>query len=446
MKRFAPALALMVLSAPSFAQTLEERIESLELARDLNWIKWGGSLETRYDYIDQERNKSAAGFTPVVEGGNNNQFYRVWANLNMEAKPNDRMTFFGRLSMAKYMNVFGTQGSPTSALSSFSEGNTATNTSTLYLERAFMNYNITDSLIFTMGRLPTIDGPNKHIAMNQQLMGNYPTLAYSAILDGFAFTKSFALPDSAVLRAKAIYTPSQQINFNNTNTRAVDAAGEKVSAVEDGFYSGILEFEKSNGSFYKHNLSMFQYVRADRRLMGENNTATGGSTFSSSVNRFTFYTEFQGVAQSGFDIALQGMYSHLRSKGDLFANVPGAQGWMTDKSDDTQYGHATVVTVKYNLPLPALKNPKIGVEWFNSTKTAFVYDLANVNPINMYQSPDSDVYHLFWNQPFGDGLSMTVGYMYRDQKTTYPIGGLLGGEQKVDNIDQNIYASLLATF
>lgn len=448
MKRFVPALALLVLSAPTFAQTLEERVESLELARDLNWIKWGGSLETRYDYVDQERKKDAAGLTPVTKGGDNNQYYRMWANLNMEAKPNDRMSFFGRLSMAKYMNVFGSQGDPEGTLRGAAEGNRATDTSTLYLERAFMNYNITDSLVFTMGRLPTIDGPNKHIAMNQQLMGNYPTLAYSAILDGFAFTKAFQIDKSRVLRAKAIYTPSQQVNFNDPFKRVVDQSGKEITTREDGFYSGLIEYENTNGSWFDRNLTMLQYVRADQGLSTENapTNPLGGSTLSFQVNRFAFYSEFQRIFGSDFDFAVQAMYSDVNSKGDLYSVLPGNQGWMTDKDSDSQSGHATVLTVRYQLPFASLNRPKIGAEWFNASKQAFVYDLANVNPINMYQSPGSDVYHLFWNQSFSDGLSMNVGWMYRQQKTSYAVGGLLGGEQKIDNVDQNLYVSLLATF
>src|SRR5690606_17463549 len=123
-------------------------------------------------------------------------------------------------------------GSPQSEVfASGSEGQMPTDSSALFLERAFMNYSITDSLVFTMGRLPTIDGPNKHIALNQQLMGNYPTLAYSAILDGFGLTKSYNLEDSRVLRLKAIYTPGQSIDNNGPSSKLTDGLGREINSV-----------------------------------------------------------------------------------------------------------------------------------------------------------------------------------------------------------------------
>jgi hypothetical protein len=75
-----------------------------------------------------------------------------------------------------------------------------------------------------------------------------------------------------------------------------------------------------------------------------------------------------------------------------------------------------------------------------------VYDAANINPINMYASQASPVYHLFWNQAFDGGLYMNVGYMYQKQTMTREMFGLLGDRVDTHNVNQNFYLSLLATF
>jgi hypothetical protein len=478
MKKIISSVMLATLATSAFAQTktLEQRIEELELSKDLSWVKWGGSLETRYDYTNTERNKpyattntggtgnaGAGTVNSYSKGSDHDAYFRLWANLNMEATPNDRLSFFGRLSAAKYMSVLGQDGSPSSAFSDLSDGQSP-KSSAIFLERAFANYKITPSLTFTMGRLPTIDGPNKHVALNQQLSGNYPTLAYSAILDGFALTKSFAQPESnQVFRTKLIYTPLQTQNFSGRTsaqggTTLRDAHGNRTQS-SSNFYSFLGEYEKTNASYFRKNLTIFQWVHGDQNPfytapVVANANATIASTLRTSVDRFVVYSEFEKIFHSEFDFAVQAMYSQVRSRGDITdcsgsacgTFNPSTQGWNTNKKSDNVSGTATAVTLRYQTPFAAINRPKIGVEWFQASKKAYVYDAANINPINMYATQGGDVYHAFWNQQFDGGLSMNIGYMYRKNKMTRELFGLLGKEVKTNNIDQNLYVSLLAVF
>ena len=119
---------------------------------------------------------------------------------------------------------------------------------------------------------------------------------------------------------------------------------------------------------------------------------------------------------------------------------------MTDKNSDKMQGTAWVLTGRYQLPIAALNRPKIGAEWFQGSKRAYLYDAANVNPINMYASPNSDVYHAFYSMNFDGGLALNTGYFYRKQRSQYAVFNLIGKDQGTDNIDQNVYVSLLATF
>ena len=461
MKKIISSLAVLALSVPAFAQdtkALESRIEALELSRDLNWVKLGGSLETRYDYIDYERNKAyTLNAAAVDKGGRNDSYYRMWANINMEAKPSDRLTFFGRLSMAKYFSVLGSNGEPGSAFADLADGQ-ATNRSFLFMERAFVNYSIDKNWTFTMGRLPTIDGPNKHIALNQQIMGNYPTLAYSAILDGFALTHATQPTSDSVLRTKLIYTPLQSVNYQGTGSSNLrDANGDQIRTSSD-FVSLLVEYEKYNASWFKKNMTIFQALHGEQNPFyspaeedaGGAGVDNDGSDLYVSVNRFVLYTDFEKIAGTNFDLAAQVMFSQVRSRGS-FINGPlaagtGNVGWGTDKRSDNQSGYASVITARYQLDIASLNRPKVGVEWFHASKDAYVYDAANVNPINMYGSQDADVYHFFYNHTFDGGLALNTGYMFRQQNSIRGFSNVLGANQKADNFDQNIYASLLATF
>jgi hypothetical protein len=477
MKKFLSTVALAVLATTAYAQdkTIEQRVEDLELSRDLNWIKWGGSLETRYDYVDEEVKKDYKSGSDTITTGDNDAYFRMWANLNMEATPNERLSFFGRLSVAKYFSVLGEEGTQSSAFADLSDGAT-TRDSSVFLERGFANYKIASNLTFTMGRLPTIDGPNKHIALNQQLSGNYPTLAYSAILDGFALTHSHAMPESnQVLRTKLIFTPTSTVNqsgkVTNGSTQLRDASGKRVETTAS-FYSLLAEYEKTNGSFFKRNLTIFQWLHSDQNPFYQSSSTievptspttttdiTVGSDLKVAVDRFVLYSEFEKIFHSEFDFAVQGMFSHTRSRGSLTkcedsfggavctgAGLGNAKGWNTNKNSDSMDGIATAVTLRYQTPFKFLNRPKIGAEWFQASKEAYVYDAANVNPINMYATQGGSTYHFFYNQQFDGGLSMNVGYMYQPQKMTREVFGIFGDEIKTDNINQNVYVSLLAVF
>lgn len=455
MKKIISSLAVLALTAPAIAQTnkdLESRIEALELSRDLNWVKVGGSLETRYDYIDYNRGKGYTlnGSTAVNEGSRNDSFYRLWANVNLEAKPSDRLSFFGRLATAKYFSVLGSNGQPSTDFADLGDGQNM-NRSFVFMERAFANYTIDKNWTFTMGRLPTIDGPNKHIAMNQQLMGNYPTLAYSAILDGFALTHSTEASSDSVLRTKLIFTPLQNVNYAGSGTSNLrDANGDQIRTSAN-FASLLVEYEKYNASWFKKNLTIFQALHGDQTPFYQPasgaTTNPKGSDLYVSVNRFVLYSNFEKIANTNFDFAAQVMYSQVRSRGSLL-NGTGfpTVGWGTDKRADNQSGYAGILTARYQLDIPSLNRPKIGVEWFHSSKDAYVYDAANVNPINMYGSQDANVYHVFYNHTFDGGLSMNTGYMYRNQNSIRGFSNVLGANQSADNTDQNVYVSLLATF
>lgn len=461
MKKIISSLAVLALAAPAFAQSnkeLESRIEALELSRDLNWVKVGGSLETRYDYIDYERGKGYAlnggtgfpgGGITLGKGGRNDSFYRLWANVNLEAKPSDRLTFFGRLATAKYFSVLGSNGQPGTSFADLGDGQNM-NRSFVFMERAFANYSIDKNWTFTMGRLPTIDGPNKHIAMNQQIMGNYPTLAYSAILDGFALTNTVAPSTDSVLRTKLIYTPLQNVNYAGTGASNLrDANGDQIRTSSD-FVSLLVEYEKYNASWFKKNMTIFQALRGEQTPFynhtSTNPNANGSSDLYVSVNRFVLYSDFEKIAGTNFDFAAQGMYSMVDSRGSLINGAGVNVGWGTNKRSDSQTGYAWVLTTRYQLDIPALNRPKVGAEWFHSSADAYVYDAANVNPINMYGSQDANVYHVFYNHTFDGGLALNTGYMFRKQNSIRGFSNVLGKNQSADNTDQNVYVSLLATF
>ena len=198
--------SLFALSAN--AQSLEERVEALEFQSYGNFFKMSGQLEMRWDVANREVKDGYQSLTNlatynasataaiVADGGTPGAKYVAWAatdcgeavatgtktkdgcatykdgqkdsatlgqlflRLNMESKPSDRLSFYGRLSMAKYMTMTSESGIAAKtgdAFYDFSAG-TSPRDASIWVERAFANYKTSNNGVFTFGRLPTING------------------------------------------------------------------------------------------------------------------------------------------------------------------------------------------------------------------------------------------------------------------------------------------------
>ncbi len=182
----------------AWAQTLEERVEALEYAGYEDIFRFSGQLELMYATSTEEDNED--------DTQGSGQAWRSWLKLDMEAKPSDKMTFYGRLSMAKFVNRMSnyTDGTLGDIDGQLDEGQNPKG-SEVFIERAFVNYQASDKLVFTMGRMPTANGSPYHLTRNESSGGAYPLLSYNAFFDGGAV--SYNLMDS--LSVKFIYTPFQ---------------------------------------------------------------------------------------------------------------------------------------------------------------------------------------------------------------------------------------------
>src|SRR5690606_4524233 len=212
------------------------------------------------------------------------------------------------------------------------------NSSAVFLERAFANYAFTKSFIFSAGRLPTVDGMPKHMSRDQAMMGNYPTLAYSAIFDGVAFTYLKSI-GAHKFTGRFVYTPFSQLNLNNRSKRVVDSSNQKVDSLEDG-YSLMFEYENEQLSWARRAHIILQYLVNDNFYLP---LSTNNNLYAY-LSRYVIASQFDDVASTGFDFGLSFVHNRLRSRGA----IPGVGGWMTASGVNGQNnGNAYLATVKY---------------------------------------------------------------------------------------------------
>ena len=152
-------------------------------------------------------------FTVKGEDGTDStlKLHRLKAGLNFRANPTSRLSLFGRLTTSKIVNNGGDIASSSQNTENTGTQGRGYHTAQVFLERAFINYMILDKLVLTFGRLPTVDGPPKHVYSAQPRQGTYLALGYSTILDGYALTYNLDISASQSVSFRYIYTPMQTV-------------------------------------------------------------------------------------------------------------------------------------------------------------------------------------------------------------------------------------------
>jgi len=163
---------------------LHIRADDNELSSALSKIKFGLGFETNAHVLDGDGVDSANKWNNVL-------------HLNMNADINDKTTFTGRLGMTKnWADSSVGFGRDTSA------GRGGESGSALFVERAYVDYRITDNFIATIGRQPGTDGPGENLRNNSKRQSTYPAMLFNA--NGDALVLTYKLDDSDSLSNTAL--------------------------------------------------------------------------------------------------------------------------------------------------------------------------------------------------------------------------------------------------
>ncbi len=449
----------------ALGQSLEDRVEALEYAGYENWFKFSGNLEYRFDTVERESKKaySIVGFdgssaSRAVGEKETTDHHRLFSELDIEAKPSEKLTFYGRLATTKYFNTLNKGGgsyADEGAFNELSEG-AAAGSSRIFLERAFVNYQLMKSLTLSVGRLPTIDGAPKHIPEGRPMMGNYPNLAFAGIFDGLALTYGNMFAGTS-FKLRGIYTPFNQRNVGNTLDKLKDGTagttGNKVDENTD-VYSIMMELEKENLSWAKRVHLIYQYLYFDGLYAlngGTVYTDTAKIESSSSatlgLERHVLNLEVYGIANTGLNIGLSYLKGNTKGSG-TFTNPALAAALGGSSNVGTWYGQGNVdkdgdaLIANINYTFKSLNNATFGFEYLDTDADAFLYDSASRNTTGFYTARGGDAKHLYWVQPVDRNFKVRVGWQETNNKKRNLIGGYIGPDQEIDDVTTAMYTSL----
>ena len=221
---------------------LYERADENEFQATMNRIKWGAEFETSVNNIDAKVSNKHY---------HDNNKWTTKLRLSMESKINDKTKFYGRLSMYKNWS-----DSSVAYLADSVEGRKPIGTSNLFVERAYVDYNLNNMFSVTLGRQPSSDGPGMTLIENTQRKSTYPAILFDGSADGVVATAKLASKSPMNPIVRVAYGKGFQ---SNTNFSPYKANQENIKDlnVYGAFYEMSLPFKAMGDT-----LLVLSYVHA----------------------------------------------------------------------------------------------------------------------------------------------------------------------------------------
>ena len=349
---------------------LREQITELRAQQALTIFSFSGDLISRFDNVTSNLSTALTPATPsnpsyYIPGGTSGQAlygtnaavavagayssylqvpsyndtvdaFRLKTDLNLNADVSKAVKFYSRLTATKYFNRFTSQGSNLNFAQDL-HGPGSYTSDLIWLSRAYMDWAITPYWIFSLGRLPTTDGPPANYPDGRARGGTYPMISYNNYIDGLSLTYKldYALPQDHSLSLRALYTPFNAYNagsllssfenrnpYNGTN---LNTPGAQSASTWD---AGALQADYSvRNSWLANDTNLIvQYFQTGTFHLNQSAATSGAGNGDPTnvafwVSELDFSFNFDGLFSSPFDLSLNYGYTNLGTQGTFFIPV-----------------------------------------------------------------------------------------------------------------------------
>ena len=385
---------------------LYDRADENEFEATMNHIKWGAEFEVSDNFV----NGKSQGTTYT-----DNNSLTTKLRLNMESKVNKKTKFTGRLSMYK-----GWSDSSSQALTDPAQGRKPVGSSAIYVERAYVDYSIVDSLIVTLGRQPSSDGPGMTLIENTKRKSTYPAILFDGATDGAVVTykameKSAMKPTFRVAYGKG-YQKKENYSPYAPNMETIDDLD-----VYGAFYEMSLPF-KSMGE----NLLVLSYVHATNFVGHPQYTDAPNNKNLGDMDLAGVYFENNKAFGTNLNYFLSFGYNNPKSNGNTVNLInptnPNYNMTLINKS-----GNAIQIGARYDFD----SGIKIGYEFNHGSKYWYSFTNGSSDLLNKLATR-GDVHEVYAMYQMDINQFIKLGY--EDINYDYTGSGWhIGEPQKTDD-------------
>ena len=380
---------------------LEEAIEDLEERTD--------TIETR-SYTDKiqfrlgmrvEANNVDTTYADGTNPANEDVIYRTKLNLNMKAKIAPNLKFSGRLSSYKNWGDSNTNQQLMAEMDA-RQGRTPDNHSDIYLERAYLDWYMTQGsvpLTLTLGRQPSSDGPSFEIKEGFERKGTYDALAFDGAADGVVLTANLSkvTPGGTAFRV-AYGKPNNASDYN--------------SSLEDTRVTGFFIDKTCQFIKAKHLIQAYvvraKDLDANPNLVDSNN----GSNLDKNIGDVDLYGVMLQVEDvNHLDFFIHYAHSTAKPNGNdvnlTQMGMGATEGLLTSTAGDTteKNGHAYWAGIRYNF-----KDWAFGYEYNQGSQNWFSFTYAPNYPLNKLAAR-GDASEFYITKKINKFANIRVGYI-----------------------------------
>lgn len=392
---------------------LYDRADENEFEATINHIKWGAEFEVSDNFINGKTGSMPA-YGATGSTYTNNNILTTKLRLNMESKVNAKTKFTGRLAMYK-----GWSDSVNQNLTDPAQGRKPIGNSSIYVERAYVDYSVTNSLIVTLGRQPSSDGPGMTLIENTKRKSTYPALLFDGAADGAVLTYK-AMPKSAMNPTfRVAYGKGYQ---KSENFSPYTASSETIDDLDvyGAFYEMSLPF-KAMGE----NLLVLSYVHATNFIGHPQYTATPNNKNLGDMDLAGIYFENNKAFGTNLNYFLSYGYNNPNSNGNTvnFGAMTHNQNVALIKDS----GYAVQVGARYDFD----SGIKLGYEFNHGSKYWYSFTNGSADLLNKLATRGNvnEVYAMYQMD-----INQFIKVGYEDIEYDYTGSGWhIGEPQKTDD-------------
>lgn len=387
-----------------FRADTDEQIEELHARADtnefnsaLNRIKWGGEFETSVgNYSGKIGNYSGK----KGDDFDNNNKWDMKLKLSMDAKINDKTTFSGRLSMLK-----GWSDSDSNMMLGDSSAGRTDGGSALYVERAYIDYKISDNLIATIGRQPSSDGPGMSLIENTPRKATYPSLLFNGNADGLVFT--YKIPDAPLKNAAVRFAYGKGFQWDsNENGYLANKNNINDLNVYGFFAEASLPFAKMGENLVVLSAVMGTDFIGNEQQMYDATNPQGSNQNLGDFKHYGIYFENNHAFGTNLSYFASFGYSDPHSNGKS-TNIILSDGTVVPMALLNDTGYAYHLGARYDVA----DKYKFGYEFNHGSKNWFSYTSGATDTLNKLATR-GNVHDLYFTYQLDMNQFVRLGYTH----------------------------------
>lgn len=388
-------------------------------------LNWGGEISNQYEKVYRFNSNGPLSLT---------DHFRMKAGVDLKIKKSDNLNGYLKVETKKYWNSWMVQNRPAAGTDNVRTENPYASDQ-VNLDSAFFEYRFLEGFRFSGGRFNS----------TEENSARFPKLVFGRQVDGMLFSKDWGLSESSQLQFGAGYVPYLLLNYNYQSTAAIIKPRYNGGAADAENLAPMafvwLGLESKNLSWVeKLNVHLqyrwMNYLRfPDGSYEGVYTTQSNLTIF---LNTVALGIQMRRLAGSPLDLNLNLLLSSLKSQGEVRATAgPGSPkslgGFGTNSTDETMDGNGILVSGEYQFFWESLMNPKLGLEFFTSTKFYFYSDSEQDDSTAFYETK-GQAFQFYWKQPLDKDFFVQAGLRrqnFRHGPTRF--GAIADDSTTVDN-------------